>query len=481
MKKKIIILALMLLLLLSLTACKAGDDKIQSGQQISTKNEEQVEYVEKEVLVNKKEIDHMIELTVIDNYKYNDYGKIMELDRKMIGKGDKKDAKVKFHYVYDQEQRRIKEIRYHNGKKEVFERYKYDDKGNEIYSYDKYNDGGEEKEIKREYNDENQLVKKIINKGDFHEIKKYKHDQDGNQIKEINIRSRGGEVVSRFRIITEYDQQNRKIAKKSYRDGELIKNQAWGYDQYGNKILEKDIGERALSGQEYCEWHEWKYDKEGNLLKKVEKNRDGVIIDGKIHKYDEQGKERWTTYLGEKGKKGNTYYNIYDEDNKLIKSIKKNSSEKKVGITKFIYDNQGNRTKIIRKKSGKMIGKDKYKYDNNGNMLKSTWLDIENGKEKIDQIREYKYDQYGNIVFELHKSGEGVILLRENREYYGKDKLKWNKTIARWEDGDLKIKYEEKYNKKGDMIKELVFRQDGSIRINRELEYTYKKIKIRKD
>ena len=37
------------------------------------------------------------------------------------------------------------------------------------------------------------------------------------------------------------------------------------------------------------------------------------------------------------------------------------------------------------------------------------------------------------------------------------------------------------YDRKEDITKELVFRQDGSIRTNREFEYIYKKIKIRKD
>ena len=452
----------------------------RNAQQV--KKNENIEYVEKEVLVKTKEIDHKLGMTVIDSYKYNDYGKVIELDREIIGEGDKKDAEFKFFYVYDDHQRRIKEIREYQGKKEVFERYKYDEDGNEVYSYQRFNDDNEEEEIKREYNDKNQLVKKVTEKEDFQKVERFKYDQQGNQIEERDIRRQEGKVVSEFRIINKYDQEQRKINEKAYRNGELLREKTWGYDQYGNKILDKEIGEEPLSGKKYCEWHEYKYDKEGNLLKKVDKNRDGVILDGEIHKYDEQGKEMQTTYLRKNGKKGNTYYNIYAEDNKLIKSVKKNSSEKRIGVTKFIYDNQGNRIKIIRRKNGKIIEKSKYKYDNNGNVLKSTWLDIKNGKEVVDQIREYKYDQYGNVVFELHKNGQGVILLKANRKYYAEDKLKKNKTITRRQDGKLKLKYEKKYDQRSNLLRYIRIGggSDGSeLMIDEEYKYKYKIIEIK--
>ncbi|MGM0438566.1 MAG: hypothetical protein ACQEQD_09895 [Bacillota bacterium] len=481
---KSLILIVVLILICTLVGCKVEDNVSKNGGQIKSEQDENIEYVEKEVLVKKKEIDHKIGMTVIDNYKYNDYGKVIELNREIIGEGDKEDAEFKFFYVYDDHQRRIKEVRKNNGQKEVLEKYKYDENGNEVYSYQRLNKHNEEEEIKREYNDKNQLVKEITNKKDFQQVERFKYDQQGNQIEERDIRKEDGKVVSKFRIISKYDQQQRKINEKAYRNGELLREKAWDYDQYGNKILDKEIGEEPLSGKKYCDWHEYKYDKEGNLLKTVEKNRDGVIVDGEIKKYNKQGNNVKKILLGKKGKKTRKYIKSYNKDDKKRKLIIKDDSGKLVSITKFLYDNQGNQIGYITKnRSGKITDESEYEYNKEGEMVKETWIDIKDGKEVIDQIREYKYDQYGNKTYEIRKNGNGLVLWEQNREYYGKDSLKGYETDTkrRTDEGEIISKHFEKwYDKKGNITKEIdIF--NGKTRINQECDYEYKKIKVREE
>ncbi|MFW6026920.1 MAG: hypothetical protein ACOCRX_11335 [Candidatus Woesearchaeota archaeon] len=480
--RKILVGFLLFIIAITFISCKTENSMTENDQQV--KKNENVEYVEKELLVKKKEVDHKIGMTVIDNYKYNDYGKVIELDREIIGEGDKKDAEFKFYYVYDDHQRRIKEIREDQGEKVVLEKYKYDENGNEVYNYQKLNEHNEEEEIKRKYNDKNQLVKKITNKEGFQQVERFKYDQQGNQIEERDIRKEEGKVVSKFRIISKYDQQQRKINEKAYRNGELLREKTWDYDQYGNKIVDKEIGEESLSGKKYCEWHEYKYDKEGNLLKKVEKNRDGVIVDGEIKKYNKQGNNVKKILLGKKGEKTRKYIKSYNKDDKKRKLIIKDDSGKLVSITQFLYDNQGNQIGYITKnRSGKITDKSEYEYNRDGQMIKETWINIENGKEVIDQIREYKYDQYGNKTYEIRKNGNGLVLWEQNREYYGKDSLKGYETDTkrRTDEGEIISKHFEKwYDKKENITKEIdIF--NGKTRINQEYDYEYKKIKVREE
>jgi hypothetical protein len=90
----------------------------------------------------------------------------------------------------------------------------------------------------------------------------------------------------------------------------------------------------------------------------------------------------------------------------------------------------------------------------------------------IDQIREYKYDKYGNVIFKLHKNKDGVELLRETQEFYGEDEKKYSKMILKFDDGSLRGVYEKEFNKKGDLIKEIEKDRNNKVRKITKIEIT---------
>ena len=161
---------------------------------------------------------------------------------------------------------------------------------------------------------------------------------------------------------------------------------------------------RSILSKPQCEVHteyngristtEYKYDNNGNCVKKVDTAFDGDISTTE-YEYDNTGncvKEVCTGYSGDTS---TTEYE-YDSNGNCVKEVYANSRDYS-STTEYKYDDNANCVEAVFTGAGGGISTTRYTYDNKGSCIK----EVCTGYSGFMNATEYKYDDNGNRVKEV--------------------------------------------------------------------------------
>jgi hypothetical protein len=204
--------------------------------------------------------------------------------------------------------------------------YSYDKQGKKM-GYLETNEKGEKcGEGLYKYYDSGQLKYQYTNDQYTKKTKEIYYNESGEKTKEINSNLMA-DSTSYFEY--EYDDKGNKIkeveSKKYEVNGMVIKIITY-YNQF-NKCKKYIV----KSGQEVSTWFEYEYDKNGNEIKFISKDKDGDIQKIRLLNYDRNG--NMIKEVEKKNSKINYWIEYkYDENNNLISSLSKDSN----GVVGFI-------------------------------------------------------------------------------------------------------------------------------------------------
>ncbi len=173
------------------------------------------------------------------------------------------------------------------------------------------------------------------------------------------------------------DTRNDSTGKKS----ELTK-----YDRRGNPI---EVIEKDKTGK-IVKWEKASFDKHGNKTSSEQLNPSGKTIKITIIKYDRKGNEINNERIDSVGRPIKKIETTYDKWGNVIEKKETNASGEITDWEKSAYNNVNDKvSEISLDKNGKELKKAVYEYDSKG-MLKSK--KIYDDKEALIYSREYTYE-----------------------------------------------------------------------------------------
>ena len=366
-RRKLGVLLLLFTLILVSTACTRGDSNTkqtsqvketsQAKQAIGSKNSKELYYkLSKE---QKKKV-HLV-VTVI---------------REDVDSGKKRVTRIE---KYDKQDRLLSEIdKNEKGKVTSYEKYEYDEKGRLIKKADtilfmgdkidvvktySYNKDGKKTGYLIKSTDRGTKLGKGIYKYHKNGNLKYKYTNDvlNGRTKKFYYNKKGEKTkaiddvdgifelhaVSHFK--REYDGQGRMIKETEIReiDGQFGKKTAeitTHYNKFGKskKYIERVNGEIDT-------WFEWEYDKNGNRIKFISKDRKGNIKKIKEYTFDQNGNR--IKRIHKEPLKNQQYWITlwfeykYDKKNRIVKFLSKGSNGEVGTIEYYKYETINGRVK----------------------------------------------------------------------------------------------------------------------------------------
>jgi len=306
--------------------------------------------------------------------------------------------------------------------------------------------------------------------------------------------------------------KNRDLVAKDYYHpwGEFFyTNEAYTYDDNGNLIETYDFSDGRT---------EYSYNSEGDIVEERRYDLDGTLSSVIEYANGYPSKEAYGIH-GDFDRGGYSEYE-YDSNGNLLSKISYNADDYMTGHETHTYDENGNLlSRISYNAAGYIIGSETHAYDENGNetMFKSEspgatyWIEYEyneNGQKifetnyasngEVEEQVEYVYDQNMEPMEIIQYDGDGNILQRSIHETDAKGNVtsislcKPNGEIEEREDRTydksgnvLTVKYfansrhgwdmgysiECAYDKDGNMIKKIIYNEEGDIYEWTEYEY----------
>ena len=241
-----------------------------------------------------------------------------------------------------------------------------------------------------------------------------------------------------MKVLSEYD-SNRKILKESVYEKEVLDYEViYKYDLNGNLIEELVV----YPNDNYRGGTKYEYDSKGKVIKEHISNSEDLDR-VQIRKYDTEGKEiEFYSFCGGEADSKNIYK--HDSKGNTIEIDYYDSEEKLIGIHKYEYDSNGNKTELVYLANGRLIKKNilnangkvvdmyytnkegnlylrlKYNYNSLGNLSEQYSFDS-NNNITYQEIHQYELDQYNNWIKDIIlKSKRGSEIIIRKIEYYGK-------------------------------------------------------------
>lgn len=287
-------------------------------------------------------------------------------------------------------------------------------------------------------------------------------DKD-NQLKELGIYYMDGSLYQKHKYL--YDENKRTITREYYKfDNALEFKHIWVYDKNGNMIF--NVIYRPESG-----FHtniRYYYDKKNHWLEK------------EIFQASSQNQK--------------TYYR-YNKDGKLIKIIQKTLDDSLMGVILYKYDKNGYKIEEKSKdKYNRIIWQNNYSYDDQNNMIvlkkydeniphkKEKYTAVYKNKKKIerrsfikDQLEEimrYEYDEKGHVIQAQHYDKAEIL------KYWTKNKYDDNGNRIEFRsynsEGTLTQKQEYQYDKMGNILKSKSYSLTDARNQYYNIDYEYK-------
>ena len=272
-----------------------------------------------------------------------------------------------------------------------------------------------------------------IKKGKLKHFDLEVYDEDGYRLSH-NFRTSKYDM----KVLSEYD-SNRKIIKESVFEKEVLDYEViYKYDLNGNLIEELVV----YPNDNYRGGTKYEYDSKGKVIKEHISNSEDLDR-VQIHKYDTEEKEiEFYSFCGGEPDSKNIYK--HDSKGNTIEINYYDEKEKLIGIHKYEYDSQGNKTEFVYLANGKLIKKnifnangkvvDMYYTNKEGNLylrLKYNYNSLGNLREKYSydsknnityqETHQYELDQYNNWIKDIIlKSKRGSEIIIRKIEYYAK-------------------------------------------------------------
>lgn len=321
-------------------------------------------YYQDNNLVKKEEYEDD-NLLAWETYQYDEYDKLLRMDRN--------------YYFYGELRNTYEE---HS--------YRYDDAGNEIENYEPTS------------KDQSRNVMEYYENGVIKTRYHYQELEDGTRMTQYSF-NENGDVVEITNdnftdtYVYEYDSNNKIIKEKKFRDGEFQE----GVAQEEYVLSEQEYDEFIADVKDYLN-----IDEEDEKIKVfgAEKN-DGAK--GVIKSSSSQYAGSSTIYVGE--------YNEYG-DEVLSGTLTQDSTEKEINYTyEHEYDAEGNKRKRTTYDSTGIKTFETY-YDEKGNA--SFYVSYYEGEEeRTDNDFNYEYDSRGNLLKIYRTDETGEVIYEETWEY----------------------------------------------------------------
>lgn len=261
----------------------------------------------------------------------------------------------------------------------------------------------------------------------------YQHDQNGNETQEVALLSDGSIW---YWSGYEYDTKGNRTKEINYNeDGSITSYTDYERDSAGNITVREVFDEKHHSLSLFRS--EFMYDDAGRMIERIDYDSSGSICAEIEYRYDNKGNKYTIEYY--------SYGSIYE----------------------FEYDSEG---KVIMRKEydpdGFLLYWLNYEYDTHGNIVKFN-NHYEDGTVEFCCENEYEYDIHGNIV-KFIGYDDSNILMDLQTSCSGDETYRYDT-----EDMKIEIKYLNEYDANGNMIKHMIWNNDGSLGWWVEYEYTW--------
>ncbi len=276
-----------------------------------------------------------------------------------------------------------------------------------------------------------------IKKGKLKHFDLEVYDEDGYRLSH-NFRTSKYDM----KVLSEYD-SNMNIFKESVFEKEALDYEMiYKYDLNGNLIEELVV----YPNDNYRGGTKYEYDSKGKVIKEHISNSEDLDR-VQIRKYDTEGKEiEFYSFCGGEPNSKNIYK--HDSKGNTIEINYYDEKEKLIGIHKYEYDSNGNKTEFVYLANGKLIKKNiinanrkvvemylcnsaedlylklKYNYNSLANLMEKCSYDS-NGNILYKETHEYELDQNNNWTKDIVlKNKRGSLIIIRKIEYYGKTQNK---------------------------------------------------------
>ena len=234
-----------------------------------------------------------------------------------------------------------------------------------------------------------------------------------------------------YKVLDKFGNTVKDIKYDDFEDiEEIIENV---YDDKGNLIEEKiflnedepaerktyKIDENGKIANEFTHYLDesidtvsYEYDADGNLIKKVLTDSDGVVESKEIFKY-KNGKEISYVFYNEDDELIAERINGYDESGNLLRTIYFNSEEDEKYRIENTYNDDNRLVKTLKfDENDDLIEKFSYKHNDKGRVIE---VITENQNE--NNISTFKYDDNGNVVEQKEKNIDETLIHFIEREF----------------------------------------------------------------
>lgn len=236
-----------------------------------------------------------------------------------------------------------------------------------------------------------------------------------------------------------------KNAKVTIENGQIVTDEITldkqkTFDVNGNLI--EDIQLRANSTDDYhYRKTKYEYSEQGNLITRLQ-FIDDYIFQRDEYSYDENGEE-----IKPLDSEDETHIYKYNENNQIIKTTQINSDGSIEKILKYKYNPQGIVIEEAEYSQEENL-RNRYTYNNQGNLIEEEVFLHDNLK-----ISHNKYDDFGNQIESLfYDTNDGTLESRYNNEYDKDGNL--ISELSYYAKDDRYIKWTYKYNEKNILIEE---------------------------
>jgi YD repeat-containing protein len=321
-----------------------------------------------------------------------------------------------------------------------------------------------------EYDDYGRLVKvKVDYKGDTSVVERYKYNNEGKKVYSYKSNNEDG---LEEKIDYKYNDDGQLVKKVIKTADGYIQTEKYKYDEAGNKIREVD--NREQDGELLAEFEKkLKYNDNHKLLE-LKLFRNDKLIRTEEYDYDDKGNKILEKINGEYALSGKEHSKWneweYDDSGNLLKKLVKNKNGDIIKGKKYKYDDNNREIKkIYLTKNGEIEKTDKIIYDEKEQLVKSFLRDA-SGKMIIETI---------SIYNENHNKKK--FIMKKNKELSDINKYEYdeqgNRTKSIWidiKDGEKVIDQirEYKYDKYGNVIFKLHKNKDG-VELLRETQEFY--------
>jgi hypothetical protein len=199
----------------------------------------------------------------------------------------------------------------------------------------------------------------------------------------------------------EYDENNNLLLSTKFdtEDGEIIEKTEFNYDSNGNKIHEKHY----ISKDEIAEDRTLVYNESKKLSEIKTIYSEGYESLTK-HEYDENNRELTVKEVDENGEIEETHIRKFNEKGQLIERTEYDDNKKFVNRTSYAFDEQDKIAEETEyeKNTKKPISIKQYEYDEIGNISKVL---MRNYKGKLISQYRMNYDDQNRLIRQISQGG----------------------------------------------------------------------------